>query len=291
MADFKSLPIGLRGPDLRFDSDLNWFNELQSSLFRGLACLPSLGNLRADSSGGLVASSKRDFERFVAWLHSPDSRATPDVRRMANLVLANFTELAGTSRQHNQRSIHIVRHARMSLAQTTGALPEIQPTAGDGTWQWQSLRNFTLGPFRGFRTSETFDLRKRITLLYGPNGSGKSSFCEGLEYAMLGAVEEADTRRIDARTYLANVHAGRFEPPVLLATDLQGREVPVAANSDSYRFCFIEKKSNRRIFENCSSAHRTARRTDCDPIRHGEFQRLCRSLQRDNRPAARVSRD
>ncbi|MBN2259854.1 MAG: AAA family ATPase [Clostridiales bacterium] len=27
--------------------------------------------------------------------------------------------------------------------------------------------------------------------MYGPNGSGKSSFCEGLELALFGDVEEA----------------------------------------------------------------------------------------------------
>jgi len=78
-------------------------------------------------------------------------------------------------------------------------------------------------------------------LFYGPNGSGKTSFCEGLEYSLLGAVEEADTRRIDARTYLANVHANRFEAPALEATDHQNRTVPVRASADTYRFCFIEK--------------------------------------------------
>jgi energy-coupling factor transporter ATP-binding protein EcfA2 len=188
-----------------------------------------------------MASSKQDFERFVIWLHRPENQAPPDVRRLANLVLANFTELAQTSLQRNQRSIHLVRHARASLAQTTDGPPDIQPVVDGGAWQWRRLRHLTLGPFRGFRTPESFDLQKRVILVYGPNGSGKTSFCEGLEYALLGAVEEADTRRIDVRTYLANVHAERFEAPVLSATDPQDRRVPVAASADRYRFCFVEK--------------------------------------------------
>ena len=188
-----------------------------------------------------MASSKRDFERFVTWLHRPENQTPPDVRRLANLVLANFAELAQTSRQHNQRSVHLVRHARMSLAQTSDGPPDIQAVVDNGAWPWRRLRHLTLGPFRGFRTPEPFDLQGRITLFYGPNGSGKTSFCEGLEYALLGAVEEADIRRIDARTYLANVHAGRFDAPVLRATDHQDRDVPVVAGADTYRFCFIEK--------------------------------------------------
>jgi recombinational DNA repair ATPase RecF len=188
-----------------------------------------------------MASSKRDFERFVISLHRPENQTPSDVRRLANLVLAHFDELAQTSRQRNQRSIYLVPHARNSLAQTHDGPPNVEAVAADGAWAWRRLRHLTLGPFRGFRTVEPFDLQKRVILFYGPNGSGKTSLCEGLEYALLGTVEEADTKRIDARTYLANVHENRFETPVLQATDHRNREVPVTASLDTYRFCFIEK--------------------------------------------------
>ena len=188
-----------------------------------------------------MASAKRDFERFVAWLHLPTTQAPPEVKRLANLALANFDGLSTTVRQHSQRSTYLVDHARRALAQTPDGLPNIQAVAADGTWPWQRLRNMTIGPFRGFRTPEPFDLQKRVILFYGPNGSGKSSFCEGLEYGLLGSVEEAETKRIDGRTYLANLHARRFEPPALRATDNQSREVAVNSNPDTFRFCFIEK--------------------------------------------------
>ena len=188
-----------------------------------------------------MASSKRDFERFVAWLHLPATQAPPNVRRLANLALAHFDALAQTSRQHSQRSIYLVGQARRALAQTADDPPPIQAVAADGAWPWKRLRTMTIGPFRGFRTPEPFDLQKRVILFYGPNGSGKTSFCEGLEYGLLGSVEEAETKRIDGRTYLANLHARRFEAPALRATDHQNREVAVAANPDTFRFCFIEK--------------------------------------------------
>lgn len=191
--------------------------------------------------GSNMASSKRDFERFVAWLHEPATQAPANVRRMANLALANFDALERTSRQHSQRSVYLVDQARRALAQTTDGPPDIQAVAVDGAWPWKRLRSVAIGPFRGFRTPAPFDLQKRVILFYGPNGSGKTSFCEGLEYGLLGAVEEADSKRIDGRTYLANLHARRFEPPVLRATDHQNREVAVVANPDTFRFCFIEK--------------------------------------------------
>ena len=188
-----------------------------------------------------MASAKRDFERFIAWLHLPTTQSPPEVKRLANLALANFDVLAQTVRQHSQRSTYLVDHARRALAQTPDGPPDIQAVADDGTWPWQRLRNMTIGPFRGFRTPEPFDLQKRVILFYGPNGSGKTSFCEGLEYGLLGSVEEAETKRIYGRTYLANLHERRFEPPTLRATDNQNREVAVDSNPDTFRFCFIEK--------------------------------------------------
>lgn len=188
-----------------------------------------------------MASSKRDFERFVAWLHLPATQAPPDVRRLANLALARFDALARTSRQHSQRSIYLVSQAREALAQTPDGPPDAVVVAEDGAWPWKRLRSMTIGPFRGFRNPEPFDLQKRVVLFYGPNGSGKTSLCEGLEFGLLGSVEEAETKRIEGRTYLANLHARRFEAPTLRATDHQNREVAVVANADTFRFCFIEK--------------------------------------------------
>lgn len=190
-----------------------------------------------------MASTRQDFERYVQWLYQPDKQVPEDVRRLATLALGNFDELAGTSRQRNQRSTYLVGLLRRELGNTVAAAPTaaVEGEGDAGTWPWARLRHLTLGPFRGFRIAEPFDLSKQITLFYGPNGSGKTSLCEGLEYALLGDVEEAGNKRIAARTYLANVHDRRFDPPVLRATDQHGREVDVLASLDTYRFCFIEK--------------------------------------------------
>lgn len=152
-----------------------------------------------------MASARQDFDRFVSWVYQ--SEAIPsDVRQLASLCLANFDALAGTSRNRSQRSIYLAQLMRQQLAQT----PEEPPA-------------------------------KQITLLYGPNGSGKTSLCEALEYALLGDVEEAGNKRIAARTYLANLHAGRSAPPVLKALDNGGQELDVVSNPDTFRFCFVEK--------------------------------------------------
>lgn len=187
-----------------------------------------------------MASARQDFDRFVRWIYQ--SEAIPsDVRRLASLCLANFDDLARTSRNRSQRSIYLAQLMRQQLAQTIEEPPAIEANIEEGEWPWLRLNSLTLGPFRGFRTPELFELDKQITLLYGPNGSGKTSLCESLEYALLGDVEEAGNKRITARTYLANLHAGRFAPPVLKALDNRGRELDVASNPDTFRFCFVEK--------------------------------------------------
>jgi hypothetical protein len=72
-----------------------------------------------------MASSKRDFERFVVWLDQPENQAPSNVRRLANLVLAHFDELAQTSRQLSQRSYVLVGLARSFWAQTPDGPPNI----------------------------------------------------------------------------------------------------------------------------------------------------------------------
>jgi DNA repair exonuclease SbcCD ATPase subunit len=62
--------------------------------------------------------------------------------------------------------------------------------------KFDRITEMKIGPFRGFATNESFTFDKKYTFMYGPNGSGKSSFCEGLEYALLGGIEEADAKRI-----------------------------------------------------------------------------------------------
>lgn len=188
-----------------------------------------------------MGSALEDYQRFIRWAHDPQSQAPEAGCRFANLVLENFDSVADTSRQRNQRSTHIASLARNTLATTSPNLPGLTEVEPEAEWPWQRLQSLTLGPFRGFRAEQSFDLRTRLVLCYGPNGSGKSSFCEALEYALLGHVEEAGSKRIEPEQYLANIHARRFAPPALIATDANRREVPVRANPERFRFCFIEK--------------------------------------------------
>ncbi|PYD32860.1 chromosome segregation protein SMC [Pseudomonas syringae pv. pisi] len=188
-----------------------------------------------------MASAAHDYQHFVRWLHVPATGASEDARRLANLILHNFEMISATTRNRSQRASRIAELARGQFAGASSGLPWLDAIAAGSGWRWRNLTELTVGPFRGFRNPESFDLTKRLVLFYGPNGSGKTSLCEALEFALLGAVDEGAQKRIDAGQYLRNVHEGRFEPPRLRGADLAGQPIIIDADADAYRFCFIEK--------------------------------------------------
>jgi AAA domain len=188
-----------------------------------------------------MGTARQDFERFTRWLHEPGRKASEATRQFANLVLANFDAIARTSRQHHSRSNLLAQIARERLAGVSAHPPILPGDAPESEGSWTRLAQLTLGPFRGFRGPQSFDLSKRVVLCYGPNGSGKTSLCEALEYALLGSVEEAGSKRINPHEYFANIHAGHFDAPVLMAIDAQGQRVRVTPDENAFRFFFVEK--------------------------------------------------
>lgn len=188
-----------------------------------------------------MTTAQRDYLKFLAWLHQPGREVPQDILRFANLVLAEFPAVARTTNRQSQRSTVLAGLARQAM-DTTAPLPPVPGMVHAAPeWPWQSLSSLTVGPFRGFRTPETFYFPKRITLFSGPNGSGKTSLCEALEHALLGSVDVAGLKRIAQGQYLANIHEGRFTAPALVGIDSQGQSVAVQANNDAFRFCFVEK--------------------------------------------------
>jgi hypothetical protein len=71
--------------------------------------------------------------------------------------------------------------------------------------------------------------------------SVKTSLCEALELALLGSVDEASAKRISPQRYFANLHENRYEAPALAARGAEGQVSAVQADSEAYRFCFVEK--------------------------------------------------
>lgn len=164
------------------------------------------------------------------------------VRKIANLVLDYFDDLLPLTNQQGQRVKKMITLAKVNWQIIN---PTIQPlilntikTSADIS----RLKSMSVGPFRGFARQEVFDLSSRLVLIYGPNGTGKSSFCEALEYGLLGNVADADSKRFrDQKDYLKNAHVDQFTAPIITFENELGDEIQLEANEAAYRFCFVEK--------------------------------------------------
>ncbi|WP_422431929.1 MULTISPECIES: AAA family ATPase [Gammaproteobacteria] len=181
-----------------------------------------------------------EFLRFFQTLDTADVHG--DVRKMANLVWNNINTIIPLSTAHGQRIKHIVGLAQP--AWETLSL-EVQPLAEQNVervYAFSRLRSLSVGPFRGFARQEEFDLDSRLVLIYGPNGTGKSSFCEALEYTLLGSVAEAENKRFRNQTdYFRNAYVNQFSAPVITGVGTQGQDVAIVDNDAQHRFFFIEK--------------------------------------------------
>lgn len=180
-----------------------------------------------------------EYGRFLQWLGAAEG--TEDARRIAKIVQANLDALIPTVSNAGQRATSLTPILRRDLAATTDAIEATAEVGADPALPWTRLKKISVGPFRGFRREEQFDLTKDIILFLGPNGSGKSSLCEAIEFALLGYVEEATAKRIeDLSSYFNNFHEGTHVAPQLWsAGDDDG--VPVAPNPELLRFTIIEK--------------------------------------------------
>lgn len=186
-----------------------------------------------------MTAAHEEYGRFMQWLRA--TGATEDTRRIAKIVHSNLDVLIPTVNNGGQRATWLAPMLRNGLDATT---PDIEVAHDDGTaatLPWTRLKKLSVGPFRGFRREEQFDLSKDIILFLGPNGSGKSSLCEGIEFALLGYVEEATVKRIDDLPgYFNNFHEGAYVAPQLWSAG-DGDGVPVVPNPELLRFTIIEK--------------------------------------------------
>lgn len=181
-----------------------------------------------------------EYLRFQQTLNND---TTPvGIRKIANVVLANIDRLIPLTTYQGQRVRKLVELAQANWGAVSAEIQPVLDNAAEQISTITRLKSMSVGPFRGFARQEVFDLASQLVLIYGPNGTGKSSFCEALEYGLLGNVIEAESKRFrDQRDYLKNAHVNQFTPPSIIAEDGHGNEIPLVANEAAYRFCFVEK--------------------------------------------------
>lgn len=185
-----------------------------------------------------MGTIRNEYHRFLQFLN--DGGAPEDARRLARIIWDHLDALAGTSAVRRARS----RVLAPLVIRSLGMAPLDVPVLGNravGSQAFARVQKLVVGPFRGFMRRETFDLGRAITLVYGANGTGKSSFCEALEWALLGRINEAQAKRIDQRQYCNNARLNRHVSPELEVIDEKGIPVPFRPDEDIFQFCFVEK--------------------------------------------------
>lgn len=181
-----------------------------------------------------------EYLRFLQTIGTDD--IPEDVRKIANLVLQHLETLIPLSTTQGQRIKKMVNLAQTNWDSICSDIHPIGLQATEQTYPFTQIISVSVGPFRGFAKQEDFNLASELVLIYGPNGTGKSSFCEALEYGLLGNVAEAESKRFrNQNDYLKNAHTNSFTPPVLVGLNNQGNDIPIYANETLFRFCFVEK--------------------------------------------------
>src|SRR4030042_5385059 len=133
-----------------------------------------------------------EFQGFVA---SIANDITDDhEKKLINLILTPFDARAEAGTAHGRRGELLNELIQKESANISTTLLTSEKKESLKTFPFQTLSNLEVEDFRGFSKKEIIPIDKRFIFVYGPNGSGKSCFCEALEYAMLGYINEAITR-------------------------------------------------------------------------------------------------
>lgn len=263
--------------------------------------------------------AKRDFEN---WIRSLDYETTnkpiplDDYQKaIINILYENFDEIASADgwddeSRHSDR-VELLSNLMRKIDPEN--LNTQKPEFSEDAYTAQSIRYLTsleVRNFRGFQGTCLFEFKNsekieknrkptRYNLFYGPNGSGKTSFCEALEYAILGTIEDAQVKGIDLERYI--VHGGdemldsangnhcfvELKGTDSLRNDGSiNKEIVIKANKanlERYRFAFIER---RRIdgFSHIGSHSSNELERIAVLFGHGQFFEFVKELSRASRP-------
>jgi len=181
-------------------------------------------------------------QEFFQWIAEFSTTTLSDIElKLLNLLVNNFDTLEPLSTSNGSRAKKINELIQKQHSTLSTEFPSVISSQTENSEKFDRVTELNIGPFRGFSTNELFKFDKQYTFMYGPNGSGKSSFCEGLEYALLGGIEEADAKRISLAEYIRNTQKVYATPPIAYSVNATGQKVQIPKNQALYRFAFVEK--------------------------------------------------
>ncbi|WP_373470605.1 AAA family ATPase [Carnobacterium alterfunditum] len=185
-----------------------------------------------------MSKALREYKKF---LNKQENNFSIYEKKLAKIILDNFENIENKNSYMGSRGKLIG-----SLVTSYGEFVE-EPIFSDETPeikadnQFKSLSSLTVKNFRGFSNEQVFDLEKPYTFVYGPNGSGKTSFCEALEYGLLGSINDANTKRISLDAYIKNADTGQAQKPIIEGINSENNKFFVQSMPIDNEFCFIER--------------------------------------------------
>lgn len=182
--------------------------------------------------------AKNEFGRWLS--HQDVCNFNEYQKALIGLLIDHFDEIASASTAKGGRAKILAKYIQeIDISEEGGRSFEIK--IQEKPQNIQRLMSLRVERFRGFGTPVDFSFEKQYTLFHGANGSGKTSFCEALEYTVLGTIEEASARGIPIDKYI--LHAGDKKPilPILNCRFSDGNVGEGSPDLATYRFAFIEK--------------------------------------------------
>ncbi|MES2026750.1 MAG: AAA family ATPase [Pseudomonadota bacterium] len=162
-------------------------------------------------------------------------------KKLAKLILDNFSNVESTGSAGGKRGKAIAKLIADAGDSASSDLKIEMGAASSNANKINRLTGITIEHFRGFSKAQTLEFKNLYTFVYGPNGTGKSSLCEALEFSLLGAISEAEAKRIEIGTYIKNAITKKSQRPILSGVGANGSIVAVNADPKNFEFCFIEK--------------------------------------------------
>ena len=178
---------------------------------------------------------------FLNWLKTIDVDSLSEYETsFLSILLSDFEGIASKGIATGQRLKYLAQKFEELGMTTTKTIPSMKEIEQEEE-SVSKILSLDGGKFRGFDTTQHFSFNPRYTFFHGPNGSGKTSFCEALEYCMLGTIEEASARGISLDKYILHIGETKPNKPKLMCKYNSGKTQECRANYTKYRFGFIEK--------------------------------------------------
>lgn len=182
--------------------------------------------------------SKLEFQKWLDIIAV--EKMNPYEKTIVGIIIENFDEIAACGTANGTRAKllgNLIRSLNNKTKETPISLKETYTKQN----KVKRLLSLSIENFRGFGVKEDFNFKTQYTFYHGPNGSGKTSFCEAIEYSVLGTIAEAASRNIPLNKYITHCGKKNATNPILKCELVDGHEDVFPTSLSTYRFAFIER--------------------------------------------------